>query len=162
MAPLSLQTAFDFIARHHRHHRPPQGAKLAIGATLAGRLVGVVTVGRPVSRELDDGFTAEVTRVATDGTRNACSFLLGAAWRTSKAMGYRRLVTYTLSEEHGASLRASGWRATHETRGGSWSTPSRGRIDKHPLGSKMRWEVVSSPSPPHKVSLDKSPQDPAQ
>ena len=102
---MSLQKAFDFIARHHRHHRPPRGAKFAAGATLVGELVGVATVGRPVSRQLDDGFTAEVTRLTSDGTRNACSFLLGAAWRASKAVGYRRLVTYTLTEEQGASLR---------------------------------------------------------
>ncbi len=149
LAPLSLHTAFDFIARHHRHHQPPQGAKWAVGATLAGHLVGVATIGRPVSRHLDDGFTAEVTRVASDGTRNACSFLLGAAWRASKAVGYRRLVTYTLASEQGASLRASGWRAVSETRGGSWSAPSRPRLDKHPLCRKVRWEVSCSPPPSH-------------
>ncbi len=152
LAPLSLQTAFDFIARHHRHHPPPQGAKLAVGATLAGQMVGVATIGRPVSRQLDDGFTAEVTRVATDGARNACSFLLGAAWRACRAVGYRRLVTYTLAEERGASLRAAGWRAVSETRGGSWSAPSRPRLDKHPLCRKTRWEVssdVASGSTPH-------------
>src|SRR5262245_56055222 len=85
LAPVSLQKAFAFITRHHRHHPRPQGAKWALAATVAGHLVGVATVGRPVSRQLDDGITAEVTRVVTDGTKNACSFLLGAAWRASKA-----------------------------------------------------------------------------
>lgn len=145
LTPVSLQKAFTFIAQHHRHHPRPQGAKWAVGATLAGHLVGVATIGRPVSRQLDDGFTAEVTRVATDGTSNACSFLLAAAWRASKAVGYRRLITYTLSAEPGTSLRAAGWRAVGETRGGSWSAPSRPRRDKHPLGRKVRWEVGSDP-----------------
>ena len=157
LAPLPLHSAFDFIARHHRHHRPPQGARWAVGATLAGHLVGVATIGRPVSRHLDDGFTAEVTRVATDGTKNACSFLLGAAWRASKAVGYRRLITYTLASESGASLRASGWRAVHQTRGGSWSAPSRPRLDKHPLGRKVRWEVSCSSSSSPAVALGESP-----
>ncbi len=155
LAPLSLHAAFDFITRHHRHHAPPQGAKWAVGATLAGHLVGVATIGRPVSRQLDDGFTAEVTRVATDGTRNACSFLLGAAWRASKAVGYRRLVTYTLATEQGASLRASGWRAVHETRGGSWSAPSRPRLDKHPLCRKVRWEVSCCLPSEHPVAASR-------
>src|SRR5262245_5068200 len=152
LAPLPLHAASAFIARNHRHHPPPQGAKWAVGATLAGHLVGVATVGRPVSRQLDDGFTAEVTRVATDGTRNACSFLLGAAWRASKAVGYRRLVTYTLAEEPGASLRAAGWRAVCETRGGSWSTPARQRLDKHPLCGKTRWELTGTPLPGASIS----------
>src|SRR5262245_12113657 len=141
LAPLPLHAASAFIARNHRHHPPPQGAKWALGATLGGHLVGVATIGRPVSRRLDDGFTAEVTRVATDGSRNACSFLLGAAWRVSKAAGYRRLLTYTLTAEPGASLRAAGWRPMHQTRGRSWSVPSRPRSDQHPLGRKIRWEV---------------------
>ena len=156
LAPVSLQTAFDFIARHHRHHQRPQGAKLAVGAMLVGQLVGVATIGRPVSRQLDDGFTAEVTRVATDGSKNACSFLLGAAWRTSRSMGYRRLVTYTLVTEPGASLRAAGWRVVGETRGGSWSAPSRPRLDKHPLCRKTRWEIASGPPEASPHPLDRA------
>lgn len=86
--------------------------------------------------------TAEVVRVATDGTRNACSMLYGAAWRACRALGYRRLVTYTLPEEGGASLRAAGWRLVGEAGGGSWSRKSRPRVDLHPTQQKMRWEAA--------------------
>ena len=59
----------------------------------------------PVSRYLDDGHTLEVNRLCTDGTKNACSFLYAAAWRAARAMGYRKIVTYILDTESGASLR---------------------------------------------------------
>lgn len=65
--------------------------------------------GRPVARGLDDGHTIEVVRLATDGTPNACSMLYGACWRAARALGYVRGVTYTQTDESGASLRASGW-----------------------------------------------------
>ena len=69
--------------------------------------MGVVIVGRPVSRYLDDGWTLEVNRLCTDGSRNACSMLYGAAWRAARAMGYKRLITYILESECGASKRAA-------------------------------------------------------
>jgi hypothetical protein len=102
----------------------------------------VAIVGRPVARHLADGFTAEVTRLASDGTRNACSMLYGAAWRAARALGYRRLVTYTLAEERGASLRGAGWRLVGEAGGGSWNRPKvgRARVDMHPTQRKLRWE----------------------
>jgi hypothetical protein len=92
---------------------------------------------------LQDGYTAEVTRLATDGTRNACSALYGAAWRAARAIGYRRMISYTLPEEGGASLRGAGWRLVGEAGGGSWSRASRARVDTHPTGTKLRWEVQS-------------------
>jgi hypothetical protein len=79
--------------------------------------------------------------VATDGTRNACSALYAAAWRAASAIGYRRLVTYTLPSEGGASLRGAGWKCTGEAGGGSWARPSRPRVDMHPMQQKMRWEA---------------------
>jgi hypothetical protein len=128
------------VAKVHRHHEPPQGGKFALAAWLDGQLVGVAIVGRPVSRMLDNGLTAEVIRVATDGTRNACSFLYARAKRAAQAMGYRKVLTYTLEEESGASLRAVGWQRVGVAGGGSWSVPSRPRQDKHPLQTKIRWE----------------------
>lgn len=119
LRPISVKHASAFVAEHHRHHGAPQGAKFALAAWHAERLVGVVMVGRPVSRMLDDGRTAEVIRVATDGTRNACSFLYGAAKRAAQAMGYRKVVTYTLPAESGASLRAVGWSRMGLTGGGN-------------------------------------------
>lgn len=104
--------------------------------------MGVAIVGRPVSRGRDDGWTLEVTRCCTDGTRNTCSFLYASAWRAARAMGYRRLGTYILASEDGASLRAAGWRIVHEVRGRSWNTPSRPRVDTHPTQGKLLWEAV--------------------
>src|SRR5207248_704847 len=102
-----LRQANAFVAEYHRHHGPVVGHKFSIGAALGGQLVGVVIVGRPVSRHRDDGLTLEVTRLCADGTPNGCSFLYGAAARAAKALGYRRIGTYTLAEEPGDSPRAA-------------------------------------------------------
>lgn len=142
LVPVTLREANAFVVRHHRHHKPARGCKFALAAAAAGVVVGVAIVGRPVARGLDDGWTAEVTRLCTDGTRNACSFLYGAAWRAARALGYQRCGTYTLPEEGGASLRAAGWRLIGEAGGGSWSCPSRPRVDLHPMQTKLRWEVA--------------------
>lgn len=139
---IALKDANDFVARLHRHHKPVVGHLFSIGAVLDGELVGVAIVGRPVARMRDDGLTAEVTRLCTDGTRNACSFLYGAAARAAFALGFKRIGTYILKSEDGASLRASGWRLIGETKGGSWSRPSRGREDKHPTVPKQLFETT--------------------
>lgn len=107
--PIRLAEANAFIIEHHRHHDAAWGHKFSLGAFYDGKLVGVATVGRPNGRYLDDGQTLEVTRLATDGTRNACSLLYGAAAREAKARGYHKIITFTLMSENGASLRASGW-----------------------------------------------------
>lgn len=142
IVPCSITEAQVFIARLHRHHGPPPGGKFAIAAAQGEAIVGVVLVGRPVSRVRDDGFTAEVSRLATDGTKNACSMLYAAAWRAARAMGYRRLGTYVLDTEPGTSLSAAGWRLIGAAGGGSWSRPSRPRVDVAPLQGKMLWEVA--------------------
>jgi hypothetical protein len=151
--PVSLREANAFVREHHRHHRPVPGAKFSLAVTLDDRspdndtprrrVVGVVIVGRPVSRHLDDGGTLEVTRLCTDGTANACSKLYAAASRAARALAYRRLITYTLPAEGGASLRASGWRLVGLRGGGSWNRPGRPRQDTpEPLrGPKFLWEA---------------------
>jgi hypothetical protein len=141
LCPMALDEANAFVRRVHRHHGPVVGHKFSIGAVLDGKIVGVAIVGRPVSRIRDDGLTLEVARLATDGTRNACSFLYGASARASFALGYKKVGTYILSSEGGASLRACGWRLIGEAGGGSWSSPSRPRVDKHPLQKKLLFEV---------------------
>jgi len=111
-----------------------------VGASLNGNVVGVAMVGRPVARNLQDGWTAEVIRLCVlDGVKNGCSFLYGACWRAARALGYRRLYTYTLPEEGGGSLRAAGWKCLGEAGGGSWSCKSRPRVDTHPLQKKIKW-----------------------
>lgn len=146
--PLSLAEANAFVSKHHRHHRRVPGCKFCIGVMLAGllsddsRLVGAAIIGRPVARTLNDGFTAEVTRCCTDGTRNACSSLYGAAWRAARAIGYRRLITYTLPFEGGSSLRGAGWTLVGQAGGGNWNTPARPRVDTDATlrGQKLLWE----------------------
>jgi hypothetical protein len=143
VVPMTLREADAFVDATHRHHKAPQGGLFAIGASDGEAIVGVVIVGKPVARMLADGWTCEVTRLATDGSRNACSMLYRAAWRAARAMGYRRLVTYTLPEEGGSSLRAAGFLLIGEAGGGSWSRDSRPRVDLHPLQEKLRWEVTA-------------------
>jgi hypothetical protein len=118
---IDFAKAADFVREHHRHHTPPAGHKFSLAAVLGDELIGVVIVGRPVSRMRDDGQTLEVTRLATDGTKNACSFLYGAAARACFALGYRRIGTYILKSEPGTSLRAAGWKLIGERGGGSWA-----------------------------------------
>jgi hypothetical protein len=139
-----LSDANAFVAEHHRHHKPVVGHKFSLGVVNeANEIVGVAIVGRPVSRILDDGLTLEVTRVATNGTPNACSALYGAARRATFALGFKRLVTYTLPSESGASLRGAGWRMIGEAGGGSWSRKGRPRVDKHPTQKKIKWETTA-------------------
>lgn len=141
--PCTLREANAYVKRHHRHHQPVAGCKFCLAVIDDhGQIRGVAIVGRPVARHLDDGFTAEVTRVATDGCPNACSALYGAAWRAAKALGHRRLGTYVLDSEPGTSLKAAGWRVVGEVRGRSWDCPTRPRVDLHPLQHKIRWEAV--------------------
>ena len=143
VVPMTLVRANAFVKEHHRHHGPAVGHRLSIGvADEGGKLVGVAILGRPTARMSDNGETMEITRVATDGCPNACSFLYAQARRLAHLLGYKRLLTYTLPEEGGASLRGAGYKLTSEAAGGgSWSRPSRLRTDKAPLQSKSRWEA---------------------
>ena len=141
LVPVTFADACAFIETHHRHHIPSIGHKFSIAvADEEGTIRGVACVGRPVARGSDNGWTLEVTRVATDGCANACSKLYGAACRAGFALGYKRVVTYTLPDEGGASLRAANFRLIGEAGGGSWSCKSRPRVDKHPTLIKLRWE----------------------
>ena len=143
--PVNLAEANEFVANFHRHNKPVQGAKFAIGASDGERLVGVAIVGRPVARKLDDGYTAEVTRccVVDDAPKGAPSFLYSRAWKAWSAMGGARLITYTLESESGASLRGAGWRVVGQSpawqEGKGWTTrPGR---DWQPVTgqAKLRW-----------------------
>ena len=140
LVPISQREAFAYVERLHRHHKPPRGSVFQLAAAKEGEIVGVAIVGRPVARRLQDGWTLEVNRCCTNGARNACSFLYGAAWRVTKSLGYKRLITYTLPEEGGASLRGAGWQLIGKAGGGSWDCRSRPRVDMHPLQEKFRWE----------------------
>jgi hypothetical protein len=143
VVPVGWRAASAFVTTWHRHHKSPPGHKFCVGVADGDVLVGVAIVGRPVARSFDDGLTLEVNRSATDGTSNANSMLYGAAWRAAKALGYRRLITYTQAGESGASLRAAGYLVVAErpARAG-WDTPSRPR-DGHGVDQMPRtlWEA---------------------
>lgn len=140
LKPISLREANEYVRQHHRHHKPVTGHKFSIGCESEGRLVGVVIAGRPVSRYLDDGHTLEVTRLCTDGTKNACSFLYAAAARAAKAMGYERIITYTLDTENGASLKAAGWTCRGQAGGLRWTGNRKPEKDQYPAQMKLRYE----------------------
>ncbi|GAA4912604.1 XF1762 family protein [Streptomonospora salina] len=140
LIPVSLAEAKAFIEVFHRHLPPPRGHKFSIGAAdQAGVLVAVAVVGRPVARGLDDGRTLEVTRLAADGTPDACSMLYAACRRAARALAYERLVTYTRAEEPGTSLRAAGWAAVAALPPrGDWHPPRRDGL-RGP--ARTRWEA---------------------
>ncbi len=153
LIPITRDEASAFVAGHHRTHpkRPP-GWRFGVGVALAGAVVGVAMVSNPKARLLNDGWTLEVSRVCVleiprvvggDGKEHAAgavAMLYAACWRAARALGFRRLVTYTLPEEGGASLRGAGWKEIGAAGGGSWSRVGRPRVDLHPTQRKLRWE----------------------
>jgi hypothetical protein len=156
VVPCTITRAREIIRLHHRHNRPPVGGLFALAAELDGELVGVAMVGRPVARMLQDRFTAEVTRTCTlpSAPKGAVSFLYAACRRVAFALGYRKLITYTLASESGASLRGAGWQMEAELKPrAGWDTPSRrraaGTVDNT---AKRRW-AASVPETPQKPSL---------
>lgn len=142
LQPITFKEACFFIDKHHRHHLPPQGWKFGIAVNDGDKIVGVICIGRPVSRHFDNGYTLEVTRCCTDGTRNACSKLYAAAWRATKSLGYKRLITYVLGSESGGSVKGAGWKLVGEAGGGSWSRKCRPRVDTAPTCQKLLFEVT--------------------
>lgn len=140
VVPLTLAQANELIAGLHRHHKPVVGHRFSLGCEVDGKIVGAVVVGRPVARELPQYEVAEVTRLVTDGTKNACSVLYSAAARVCREMGFRFIQTYILASEPGTSLRASGWVMSHRTDGGDWNHSWRkGRRTDQPMEPKTCW-----------------------
>jgi len=138
--PITLRDANAFVLQYHRHHKPVRGCCFCIGAAVGNILVGAAIIGRPVARLTDYTRVAEVTRLVTDGTPNACSILYGAAARAASAIGYRRIQTFLLAEELGTSVKAAGWKFDGMTPGGTWNCKVRtGRREDQPLGPKQRW-----------------------
>ena len=157
LQPITQQEANAFIDRHHSTHDAPQGWKFGVGVNDGVKVVGVATVGRPVSRHRDDGLTLEVTRCCTDGTKNAASKLYAACWRAAKNLGYQQVITYTLADsEEGVPLRAvNGYEVLHErNKGGDWDRPSRPRVDTSPEEQKTLWGVLGEETPVKEVDTD--------
>lgn len=142
VVPISLAEANQYVAEKHRHHQPVVGHKFSIGAARGDEIVGVCIVSRPISRNRDDGWTLEVTRLCSDGSKNVPSLLYGAAARAAFALGYKRIGTYILNTEPGTSLRAAGWKLIGEAGGGKWGRKDRPRVDTHPTQGKLLFERV--------------------
>ena len=138
--PITVRTANSVVTDYHRHHPAVTGCKFAIGCEDNGNLCGVAICGRPVSRYLDDGRTLEINRLCTDGTRNACSKLYGASVRIAKAMGYKKVITYILESESGASLKASNFVCEGKAGGTHW-TGRRNKGQDIPNQMKQRWVI---------------------
>lgn len=141
LVPITLEEANLFVEQHHRHHDPVTGHKFSIGLSNGESICGVIIVGRPVSRMLDNGTTLEVTRCCVTQAQHGCSKLYRAAWRVCENLGFKRLITYTLPEEGGSSLRGAGFKLIGERGGGKWTRKSRPRIDTHPTQTKLLWEL---------------------
>jgi len=144
--PTTLGQARAFVNQHHRHNKAPQGGLYAVGASDGEHIVGVAIVGRPVARHLDNGTVAEVTRVCTvdNAPKGTCSFLYARCWQAARALGWRKLITYTLQSESGASLRGAGWKAIAELKPNNpagWQNRP-GREWQQVVGEgKIRWET---------------------
>ena len=139
IAPTTFKAASNYINQFHRHHKASIGCKFCISVVGDdGQLHGVAVCGRPVSRHFDDGETLEINRVCTDGTFNACSMLYGACCRIAREMGYRKVITYILESENGASLKASNFICEGEAGGTHW-TGRRNRGQDIPAEMKTRW-----------------------
>lgn len=136
--PITFKQASEFINKYHRHHGATVGHKFSIGCYDNGELVGVAVCGRPVSRHLDNGEICEINRLCTNGTRNACSMLYGACCRIAKEMGYKKVITYILESENGASLKASNFVCEGKAGGTHW-TGKRNRGQAIPSEMKTRW-----------------------
>lgn len=140
--PLTLGRANALVAAMHRHHKPVVGHRFSLGAWAEGVLVGAIVVGRPVARNTNPDQVAEVTRLVTNGARNACSVLYAAAARVAREMGFCRIQTFILESEPGTSLVAAGWSFDHKTSGGDWNSGGRKRRRDQPMGPKQCWTKV--------------------
>lgn len=139
---VELAEANAFVEQLHRHHKRIQGHRFSVGCEHRGQLVGVAIVGRPVGGANQHDWV-EVTRCCTDGTKNACSFLYGAAARAAKELGFKRIQTYILQEESGTSLKASGWRFERLSHPPGWRNASNKRaardVPDHLYERKQLW-----------------------
>jgi len=132
-----LSFANDWVAMLHRHHKPVTGHRFSLAAESDGSIVGVAIVGRPVARNTDQINVAEVLRLCTDGSKNACSFLYAAAAKAARCLGFRRVQTFILKSEPGTSLAAAGWTRGHTSSGGDGWQSRRGRRTDQPTEPKV-------------------------
>ena len=143
IAPCTLKEANEYVTLHHRHHKPSTGHKFSVKVVDDNnRTCGVAICGRPVSRYLDNGEILEINRLCTNGDYNVCSMLYGACARIAKNMGYRKIITYILLSENGASLKASNFVCEGEAGGELWTGRRSGRDNGVPKERKTRWSIT--------------------
>lgn len=145
--PIVRDAAREWL-RRHRHLPPPRNTWL-LGASVhdGERLCAVAIVERP-ARLLQDGTTACVSRLCTDRTEHAAGKALGAVTRACIALGYRRLVSYTLLGEKGTPYRANGWQVTAIVKGeATHGRAGRARDPQVQPGRKVRWEYGPDAAP---------------
>ena len=147
--PITIRAANDFVEEHHRHNKKVQGARFAVGCISNNELVAVGIVGRPVARKLDNGLTAEITRLCAriGAPKNACSFLYGRCWRLGQQMGGTKMITYTFRSERNGSIKATGWKMIGATRGfkehlAGWTTRPGREMQENVKEAKFRWEIT--------------------
>lgn len=153
VVPYTLRKANDFVAEHHRHNgrTARNGGKFAVALKSNNSIVGVAIVGNPLSATYMDGMTSEVLRVclSPEAPRNSNSMLYGACRRIWFEMGGRKILTYTLTDESGASLRGAGWTCAAEINGHNTATWGKSdhlqtRKDQAVIGlKKYRWESIN-------------------
>ena len=149
---VTLKEAQCFVEKNHRHLSAPFIHKFSIGLEDDGELIGVAIVEIPKARESMDGETLEITRLCTLGQKNACSKLYAACIKAARALGAKRIITYTLESEDGASLKASGFDYEGLCGGGHWNigktrpyTEQESLFDakkKQPECKKKKWVKV--------------------
>lgn len=140
IVPLELRDLNDLVESLHRHHKRVQGHRFSIGVESNGKIVGGASIGRPTARMTDQHKVLEVTRLVTDGTKNACSALYAAAARIGKELGYAHIQTFILDTETGTSLKAAGWVFEKASSGGDWTRESKpNRRQDQPQCPKQRW-----------------------
>lgn len=148
VVPLTLKKANEFVTEYHRHNKKTQGCKFCLGVFIDSKLEAVCITGRPVARKLDDGFTLEITRLCTrqNGIKNLCSILYSRCWKIWKLMGGKRIITYTLESENGASLKASGFFITNETqvfkKNTGWTSRKNRVWQSIQSQKRIRWEYL--------------------
>lgn len=151
LRPCTVKAAAPFVRKVHRRLSKVQGAMWAVQVLREGEMVGVALVGSPA--RVWNGDTLTVLRVAViEGNRNACSMLYGACSRAARDMGAENCVTYTHLDEHGASLKASGWIDDGLTDGGEWNRDARQRALAIDADKKRRWYAAWSRRAQSKLS----------
>lgn len=138
LTPLTVKAARRQVRAWHRHLPEVQGGLFAVGVSAGDELVAVGVAGNP-ARVWQGTGRLVISRVATDGTANACSMIYGALCRAAKALGYSEVWTYTLPDEPGTSLRAAGFLEAGISAGGSHGRPSRPRRPAVRPEPKRRW-----------------------